>query len=129
MLTGGLALGPSEGVPMAHSASTQAMADGSSLTKAECMLAVGDAQGAGLWEVLAAAAASSSAGESSASKGEEGTWLVTPLTVTSRGLSRQGAGAQEAASKGPAPEGEEGTLRVCKGAASNRVRSESRWDQ
>jgi len=94
---------------MAHNASTQAMGDGNSLNKAECMLVIGDAKGEGRLEVLAAASASSSAGEDSTSKGEEGSWLVTraPLTVTSRGLSGQGAKAQEAASKGPAPEGEE----------------------
>jgi len=113
VLTRGLALGPSEGVPMAHNASTQAMGDGNSLNKAECMLVIGDDKGQGLLEVLAAASASSSAGEGSTSKGEEGSWLVTraPLTVTSKGLSRQGAGAQQAASKGPALEGEDGPLK------------------
>ncbi len=118
MLTRGLALGPSEGVPMAHNASTQAMGDGNSLNKAECMLMMGDAKGEGLLEVSAAASASAgddstSKGDDSTSKGEEGTWLVTgaPLTLTSKGLSRQGAGAQEAASKCPASEGEEGLLK------------------
>jgi len=61
VLTRGLALGPSEGVPMAHNASTQAMGDGNSLNKAECMLVIGDDKGQGLLEVLAAASASSSA--------------------------------------------------------------------
>ena len=70
-------MGPSEGVPMAHNTSTQAMGDGNSLNKAECMLMMEDAKGEGLLDVLAAAPASSSAGEDSTSKGEEGTWLVT----------------------------------------------------
>ncbi len=113
MLTRGLALGPSEEVPMAHNASTQAMGDGNSLSKSECMLMRGDVKGEGLLEVSAAASASSSAGDDSTSKGEKGTWLVTraPLTVPSKGLSRQGAGAQQAASKGPALEGEDGPLK------------------
>ena len=113
MLTRGLGLGPSEGVPMSHNASTQAMGDGNLLNKAEVMLVIGDAKGEGLLEVSAAASAYSSAGEDSTSKGEEGTWLMTgaPLTVTSRGMSGQEAKAQEAASKGPAPEGEEGLLK------------------
>ena len=113
MLTRGLDLGPSEGVPKAHNAFTQAMGDGNSLNKAECMLVIGDAKGEGRLEVVAAASASNSAGGDSNSKGEEGCWLVTgaPLTVTSRGMSGQGAGAQEAASKGPASESEEGLLK------------------
>lgn len=94
-LTRGVALGLSAGVPMAHNASTIAMGDGNSFSKAECMLLTGDARGEVLLEVSAAASASSSAGEDSVSKGEEGTWLMTgaPLTVTSRGLSKQGAEA------------------------------------
>ena len=114
MLPGGVALGLSEGVPKSISAFTIAKGDGNSLRKAECMLLTGEAEGEGLLEVSAAASASNS-GDDSTSKGEEGTWLVTgaPLTVTSRGLSRQGAGAQEAASKCPAPEGEEGLLKEC----------------
>ena len=106
-------MGLPEGVPKSISAFTIAKGDGNSLRKAECMRLTGDAKGEGLLEVSAAASASSSTGEDSVSKGEEGTWLVTgaPLTVTSRGLSRQGAGAQEAASKRPAPEGEEGPLK------------------
>ena len=100
-----VALGLSEGVPMAVSAFTIALGDSNSLV-------TGEAQQEGLLEVLAAASASSSAAEASTSKGEEGCWLATgePLTVTSTGLSRQGAGAQEAASKRPAPEAEEGPL-------------------
>jgi hypothetical protein len=69
-LTRGVALGLSKGVPMAHNASTQAMGDGISLNKAECKLPTGDAKGEGLLDVLAAASASSSAGEDSTSKGE-----------------------------------------------------------
>ena len=94
MFTRGLGLGPSQGVPMAHDASTQAMGDGNSHDKAECMLVIGGDKGEGLL-VLAAASASSSAGDNSIFKGEEGSWLVTgaALTVPSRGLSRQGAGA------------------------------------
>ena len=108
----GLAMGLSEGVPMVHNASTIAKGDGNLLRKAEGMLWTEEDEGEGLLEVSAAASASSSAGEDSLPKGEEGTWLLTeaPLTVPSRGLSRQGAGAQQAGSKHPAPEGEEGPL-------------------
>ncbi len=97
---------------MAISASTIAMGDGDSLWKAECVLLTGENEGEVLPEVLAAASASSSAGEDSTSKGEERCWLVigAPLMVTFRGLSGQGAEAQEAASNCPAPEGEEGQL-------------------
>ncbi len=77
---------------MALSTSTLALADGDSLKKAECKLLTGETEGEGLLEVLAAASASSSAGDDPTSKGEEGCCLVTgrPLTVTFRGLSGQG---------------------------------------
>jgi hypothetical protein len=88
-LTRGLGLGPSEGVPMAHNASTQAMGDGNSLNKAEVMLVIGDARGEGLLEVSAAASAYSSAGKDSTSKGEEGTWLMTGASEGEEGLLKE----------------------------------------
>ena len=80
----GLAMGFSEGVPMAHNASTIAKGDGTSLRKAEGMPLVGDDQGEGLLEVSAAALTSSSTIEDSISNREEGLWAVTgaPLMVT-----------------------------------------------
>ena len=123
----GLAMGLSEGWSMAHNASTVAMGDGNLLRKAGGTLRSVEMEGAGLLEVSAAASASNSAsvdslskgedsipkGADSVPKGEEGFWLVTgaSLTVTPRGLSRQGAGAQEAASERPALEAEEGPLK------------------
>ncbi len=90
--TRGVPLGLSGAGPMVTCASTSALADGDSLKKAECKVLTGETEGEGLLEVLAAASASSSAGDDSTSKGEEGCWLWTgrPLTVTFRGLSGQG---------------------------------------
>ena len=52
-------------------ASTSAKGDGDSLKKAEWRVATGETKEQGLLEVLAAASASSSAGDDSTSKGEE----------------------------------------------------------
>jgi len=74
LLTRGKTLGLSGEGLMVTCASTLALADGISLTKAEWRVPTGETEGVGLLEVLAAASASSSAGDDSISKGEEGFW-------------------------------------------------------
>ena len=111
LLTTGIPLGMSGVGP----ASTSAKGDGDSLKKAEWRVATGETKGQGLLEVLAAASASSSAGDDSTSKGEEGL-PGRPLTVNFRGLSGQGLDCR------PCPWAwEAASNRCCHGARCLRV--------